>query len=294
MITPGDVITVLKNPARRPRQIKKSGPAKEVRQLLRETDFKPAENRAELEEAYFLAYHEYLKRGYTRRHPSKLKISIYNALPQTATFIAKTRERVISTVTLIVDSSLGLPMDEIYKEELDGLRRKGRKLAEVSMLASDTGMFGKGISLMLNSGKLLLIFNLFKLLFDYAREAAGVQDLCIAIHPKHNITYRYLLFKELGGLKHYRVANGNPAIAKRVDLTTIEDECKERKGLYRMFLARKTEMDKFNRKITLSPSDLKYFFVQKTDIFKKATEEQLNYLKQCYPSYDLASILNGK
>ncbi len=260
--------------------------------FLREIEYKVVETRDELEDAFALVHKEYLNRGYVRSDSAKLRLSIYSALPQTTTFVAKKNERVVATVTLIIDSTLGLPMNSIYKEELDSLRRQGRRIAEVSMLASDTELLGKDVSLMLNSRKLFMIFSLFKILFDYAREIAEIQDLCIAVNPKHDLTYKFLFFEKLGDLKEYKSVEGSPAVAKRLDLTTVEEKCKGRSGLCKMFIVNQTEVEKLTRKLVMNPSDLLYFFKRKTDILEKTATEDIDYLKKCYPSYDFNLILS--
>ena len=163
------------------------------------------------------------------------------------------------------------------------------------MLASDTEFFQGGISMMLNAKKLFFIFNLFKIIFDYARELAKLDYMCITINPKHNLTYEYILFKDLGGLKTYDTVNNAPAIAKYLDLKSSKEECRklDKPGLYQMFFVRKTHPDHFARKALLSPADLKYFFVDKTDTFKQAAKIQMAYIKSCYPAYDFSQILQS-
>lgn len=261
--------------------------------LIGSIDYRVARSRAELEKAYRMVYKEYLKRGYLQESNPELKLSVYNAIPQTTTFVSIFEDEVFSTATLVVDSPLGLPMDDIYHRELEGLRKENKKLCEISMLASDTGLFSEGVSLMLNSKKMFFIFHLFKLVFDYARDHLSLDCICITINPKHALTYDFLLFKDLGGLKTYGAVNGAPALAKYLDLNTINRECEQRRkeGLQQMFLQNRTPPGKYARKITLNPQDLKYFFVEKSHIFQDSSPAQLGYIKQCYPAYDFSQIM---
>jgi len=256
-------------------------------------DFRVARSRQELQNAYRLVYREYLKRGYTKQSDSQLRLSIFNALPKTTTFIAVNSGVILATATVIADSPLGMPMDEIYHRELEPLRKKQHKLCEVSMLASDTTLFHKGTSLLLSSKKMFLVFFLFKTILDYVRYILGLDCICITINPKHNLIYDFLLFKDLGQLKTYRQANNAPAIAKYVDLHTIEKECIKQKkaGMRKMFFQKKSDAEQFRGKFKFSADDLRYFFVQKTDIFKQASVQQLAVIKNCYPTYDFAKII---
>jgi hypothetical protein len=264
--------------------------------FIESVEYRVARNREELEAAYALVYKEYLKRGYIKPDGKPLKLSIFNALPQTTTFIALMDNQLVATATVVPDSHLGLPMDKIYHEELCLLRQRSGKICEVSMLASDTEFFQNGVSMMLNAKKLFFIFNLFKIIFDYARELAKLDYFCITINPKHNLTYEYILFKDLGGgLKEYDTVNNAPALAKYLDLRSAKEECQKlnKPGLYQMFFVRRTHPENFACKAILSPADLKYFFVDKTDIFKQAASLQMAYLESCYPAYDFSKIMQS-
>lgn len=264
-----------------------------LRSFLKAITFRVAQRADELEQAARLVHHEYAKRHYVAGDATDLKLSLFNALPQTTTFLALRDQEVIGTVTLIPDSPLGLPMNAIYHEELDGLRRQGRRLAEVSMLAVRTDLFGRGVFLMLNSKKLFLVFNLFKLLFDYTRFLTSVTTLCIAIHPKHELLYRFLFFHDLGGERVYPGANKNPAIAKVMDLHLAIEECRaaNKLGLYRHFVTKRCKPEQLAQKLLLTPEDLRELFVEKTGLLDRATPDQLRHLQQCYPSYRFQEIL---
>jgi hypothetical protein len=264
-----------------------------LKPFLKTITFRVVQTREELEQAARLVHQEYAKRNYVAGSTVPLKLSRFNALPQTTTFIALMGDEVIGTVTLIPDSPLGLPMDSIYREELEGLRRQGRRLAEVSMLAVRTDLFGRGVFLMLNSKKLFLVFNLFKLLFDYVRFLTSITTLCIAVHPKHDLIYRFLFFHDLAGERVYPGANKNPAIAKILDLHLAVEECRaaNRLGIYRLFVTKRSKPDQLAQKLLLTPEDLQHLFVKQTSVLERATPEQLRHLQQCYPSYRFSEIL---
>lgn len=184
--------------------------------------------RSELEQAFSLVYKEYASRKYIpKNYKSKMRLSLYSALPSTATFIAKQRDKVVATVTLIPDSPMGVPMDKIYKKELDGFRKKKLRIAEVSQLSIDEKLFPKGWFSMFNFGKLIFVFALFKLVFDYARNIAELDELCIAVNPKHQYLYKFIFFEPMGKLKYYGSVNKAPALAFHLSL----NEELKKKGL---------------------------------------------------------------
>lgn len=256
-------------------------------------EYRLARSRQELEAAYSLVYKEYLARGYINESVSKLNLSIYNALPQTATFVAVLEKKIFCTAHLILDSRLKLPMDELYHEELTQLRKQDKRLCEISMLACDPDFFKDGVSVQLNSKKLFFIVYLLKVIFDYVMEYLKYDCICIAINPKHKLTYDYLLFKDLGALKASNHVNNYPVIGKYLDLTTVQKECKDnnKEGLQRMFSQKNAGFDKFRKKFEFTMDDLQYFFVERTDIFRTSSDSQLDYIIQSYPTYNFLKIL---
>ena len=92
-------------------------------------DCRPAVSRKEIKDAFRLVYRRYVERGYIEENPAKMRFTVFNALPDTTTFTCVLRGEVVSTATVVADSPAGLPADEIFREELDELRRQGRPRA---------------------------------------------------------------------------------------------------------------------------------------------------------------------
>ena len=170
-----------------------------------------AQTRNELEQAFSLIYKEYFRAGYVKKAtPSKMLVSIYNLLPKTIVWIVKFNYTVVSTLTQVFDSSLGLPLDEVYKKELDELRSEGRRMVEISALA----ISGKH---RWQNAYMPLFRNMLRHVLS-----CEVTDLCIAVNPKHRTFYKeILLFEDIGEKKYYPKVNA-PSVAMRLDLTTVE------------------------------------------------------------------------
>lgn len=256
-------------------------------------DCRVVRTKEELEKAYALVYKEYLKKGYTKDNPSKLRLSIFNAFPKTATFAAIMENKdIVATATIIPDSPIGLPMDMIYNSELNKLREDKIKLCEISMLVSDSDFCNKMFA-RLSLSRIYFILLFFKVFLDYVTEVLELDYICIAINPKNKIVYDLLLFKDLGEVKDYPDVNNAPAIAKYLDVCTVKEGFSkpQKERLYKIFVVNKTAPEKFAGKIELMPDDLRYFFVEKSDIFKTATPFQLEYIESCYPNYNWAEIM---
>ncbi|MGD2174031.1 MAG: hypothetical protein PVJ27_01410 [Candidatus Brocadiaceae bacterium] len=241
-----------------------------------EIDVRPATSREELEQAFRLVYSSYLQRGYIGPDPSGVRLSVFNALPGTVTFVSVFEERVIATVTVVPDTPMGLPMDEIYHREVQELRDAGRELAEVTMLADRRRELQRALPMLLL---------LMKCVFDYATLVLEANDLCITINPRHQTYYeRYLLFKPLGELKHYPSVRNNPALAKRLDLDRVREECEGNQELVEHFFRNRTSRDLLTRRHQMTQEDLRYFLVELTSTLRNASPEARQMLRECYPA----------
>ena len=187
-------------------------------------DFGLATDRPTLEQAFRLQHDQYVAQGYMDAHPSGWRLSLHNALSATRVFVARCGARVVGTMTLIADSRLGLPMDEIYTDELRSLRGERASLAEVSALAMDPEYQSSGVPILLRLVRMLVIY-----------AAQTVSDLCIAVNPHHAAFYRKAFhFQDIGGLKRYGKVNGAPAIALRLDLAPARSVMRELREGHRM------------------------------------------------------------
>lgn len=179
--------------------------------------FKVADTREELEAAYRLVHDVYVEEGYEDLRRPGVRVNLRYALPTTATIVGKIDDQVVITLTIMGDSPLGLPMDMIFSRELFGLRRDGRWIAEIGALASHPDFRRRQQALALFADKAIT---------KYAIDCLDVDDMVIAINPKHVWVYKHLLlFETLSPeIKEYRYVNDAPAVAMRLDLRT----CRER------------------------------------------------------------------
>ncbi|MCK9603087.1 MAG: hypothetical protein M0R66_01720 [Candidatus Omnitrophica bacterium] len=254
---------------------------------LGEIEYKLASSREELKEAMALVYKEYLTRGYIlqRYYKSNLRITPHNVLAGTTTFIALKEKKVIGAITLLPDSPLGLPMDEKYKKEVDKLRRQGRKICEVGQLATQSDLFGTGLFSMFNFKKLDFVFCLFKLAFQYALYSAKFDDICVVVNPKA-LLFKFIPFEEIGEVKYYgfdRISiKKKPAVAKRLDLRVIQERAKKYPSLAKVFLGERLPEEIFSRRFCFNKEDLRYFFVEKSDVFNQMHPEDIDFVCGAY------------
>lgn len=209
-----------------------------------EIDVYIATQRHELASAYQLVYESYLTRGYVAPHASQMVYRVVNGLPSSRTAVAVDRQqRVIGTVTIVGDNTLGLPMEAIYPEEVQALRAQGRSVAETSGLAVQMG----------RKQSSAVVFALTRFAVQYMCWR-GYHDMLFTINPRHRRFYERLIgATPIGGCRPHEIVQGNPALAYRVDLQRIDQL-----PLYCKYFAEAIPISRFMQP-PVPPEDHRYF-----------------------------------
>lgn len=136
-----------------------------------------------LEQAAFLVDRMYANRGYLheniiQKNPHSITLNTYGQ-----------DGKVIGTVSIGMDSpEEGLVADEGYREELDHLRKLGRKICEFKGLAIDSEIRSR-----------LVVARLFHIAMLYPWGLFGYTDTVIEVTPIHAKFYERMLgFKKIG------------------------------------------------------------------------------------------------
>jgi N-acyl amino acid synthase FeeM len=248
-----------------------------------------------LESAFRLVHDRYVAQNYMPADRSGLRLNLHHILPTTKVFTATVGHRVIGTMTLIQDSPLGLPMDEIYDDELAGIRGRRRRVAEVSAFAIDEGYRTSGAG---------ILIRLIRMLVLYAAEIAELDDVCIAVNPRH-VGFYLRAFpggQQLGALKPYQKVNGAPAVALHLDLDVIRRliVCGRRgdpvRGGVYPFLFDPAESDgiiasllRKNAQAKLTSKQVVYFFSHH-DGLRRASPSQQGFVQSLYPHLDFTAL----
>lgn len=213
--------------------------------------------------------------------PSGLRLSVHYALPTAFPFVAKLGGDVIATVTLFLDSELGLPLDALYSDHADRLREAGRSLAEAGMLADRRGLLGRGIR-----EQLRLMRPLFWKAIDLR-----VDNLLIAVNPKHVAFYeRMLCFEVLGPRRTYSAVRGAPAVLLGLDLAALGPDNVNRPNVRHLFFREEdTAPPAPEWRMTLE--ELLYFYVERTGMLSRLSPRELEVVAAHYPDLDLAAVL---
>lgn len=177
--------------------------------------FRIASRRKELYSALNLVYEAYVYSGLIETNHFEVRVTPFHALPTTEVLVAEHGSDVICTMSLVRDGTLGLPMENIYATEIERRRRQGKHLAEVSCLADDRESCDHSFS---------VVSRLMALTAQCAK-CRGVDELVIAVHPRHAGFYqRFLAFEPIGEVKAYGAVLDNPAVALVMDLNRLQLE----------------------------------------------------------------------
>ncbi|MBI3317461.1 MAG: hypothetical protein HYZ85_05625 [Candidatus Omnitrophica bacterium] len=252
---------------------------------------RPAESWYEISQAFRLIYRQYLMRGYCRPNPTEMHYNYFCMLPQSRAFIVESDKKILGTISLIPDSPCGLPMESLFPMEISKLRAPGRKLAEVGFLALDLDRFGKKRFSLTDFRKLSCTFQLFKIMFDYARQM-GVTDLVIAMHPKHKELYEYLTFETLGPVKSYEGACGNPALPMRMNIPQAEEHTATHHGKGMYFLKDRIPKEILSRHFCWTAQDIYDLTLKFQPLWEDIPQNAKDYLKFCYPSLQFSNALS--
>lgn len=156
----------------------------------------------------------YAWRGYAGTHQ-------FGDDPNRITLTASDKGKAVGTLTLGIDSPIGLMADQVFKEEMDQHRARGAKVCEFTKLAFDTSVRSK-----------TALANLFHLAVIYARDIHHCTDIFIEINPRHRRFYEHMLgFQRQGELKVNPRVNA-PAYLLRVGLEYVTEQIKIHGGTF--------------------------------------------------------------
>ena len=195
----------------------------EIKTELDSFTFRTATSPEDYLSAFNLVYKAFLKVRFIKPSQTPFRLAPQHCNKYSRVFIGLHKEngieKLVYSISIFPDSENGLPMDMVFKEELDRLRAEGRYLVEAGHLAADP-------SCKLNTMHVPMLGN--KILHQYASKHLNADDIVIAIHPKFQWFYEeLLLFEKMGEIESYAYANNNPAVAMRLDLKTMKTRYKK-------------------------------------------------------------------
>lgn len=228
-----------------------------------------AETKANKIKAYSLIYHEYFKKGYVAAHHSKMWYSKYDALPSTYTIVAKEGHDVVGCLTVVKDSQMSLPANDIYQSELSPLQ-KSHQISEIISLGLDSSRKTESV----------VLAKILDLSYIIAKEVHFSNGFIITVNPRHQFFYkRKLLFKKIGHEKSFKKVQQAPAVLLHIDFKTIKDEMKDlkTKTIYKTLIGvpLKENALRFKKMKCANIQELDFFFQQQRDFFKSMSKAEI-------------------
>ena len=236
----------------------------------------------DLQNAYRLVHDVYVEAGYIRADTSGIRLRMFEASPDEATFVAKVGERIVGVVSVSADSpDLGLPSDGCFKKELDELRATGARLAEMTNQAvvADYRKSGVATELMRCAA---------------AHVIRGPFDETVAvISPNHGAFYKILGFREVGPQRSYSETVFDPVVALSAEMgqyrTPVSDADDETRRFVLDFMAGGNpfmpQVEKWARNAAAHFRDsqlLRQLFISETAFITQCSKADLAFLQRIW------------
>jgi hypothetical protein len=147
----------------------------------------------EVEEAWSLVYQAYLRDDLIDPNPYQIHTTEQAAGPRTAVILACLGPLLVGTLSIYSDENQGLPLDSVYRREVDALRMSGTVM-EIGMFADRREHMNRS-----TDG----LFELMRFAFYFAVHMR-IDHAIIGVHPRHAPFYMRLLgFQRLGAVRSY-------------------------------------------------------------------------------------------
>ncbi len=236
--------------------------------------------------AWALAYRVYLEKEYARPNDQRLWYSLHDALPEALTVMIEKNSELIGAVTVVPDSPLGLPADEIFPAETAAMRRGGSRLAEAVSLVQENLSERAG---------LLVVAKLCELTCLVAQRLLGASDLVITVNPRHEDYYRrMMLFGRWGEEAACTKVSGAPAVFLALNFADMNAHvagaamADAPRTLYRRFMdertARATAAELRRQIRPLEEAVLQRYFIERRPLLTAASIGARRYFEGRYPT----------
>ncbi len=180
------------------------------------TDFAPARNGLALRTAHSLNQqrmaHQLVGRRYAAKGYQYSAPAEANA-PNQITLNAGDLDSAVGTLTVRLDSSLGLYADEIFGAEIDALRQAGRKVCEFTKLALGDELPSQRI-----------LAALFHMAFIHAHHIRQFDVAVVEVNPRHVGYYRRMLGFKVCSEPRTNLRVNAPAVLLSVTFDHIREQ----------------------------------------------------------------------
>jgi hypothetical protein len=171
--------------------------------------------------ASVLVQQRYAWRGYD--------VGVITVRPNRITLSAYDHDEAIATISVGLDSGLGLFVDKLYGAEVDQIRAQRRKVCEFTKLAVDGSVRSKTV-----------LAALFHIAYIYARRINRCTDLLVEVNPRHVLFYRLMLGFSDWGPERLDPRVRAPAVLLRLRLAYAERQIAKMGGRIELGLKKRS------------------------------------------------------
>jgi len=161
----------------------------------------------EIQTACNLVYKNYTQLGLYDTNCSEIRIQNYQLLSTTdihCLWHPNYFNVLLATVSLIKDNNCPLPIESLYPEEINNIRKQYGDIAELTCFAINDNRYNISVECILSS----LFFRVFEMLED-----SNIKYVVACCNRKHAVFYKkYIGAVQLGSLKNYSLVNNKEAI----------------------------------------------------------------------------------
>jgi hypothetical protein len=176
----------------------------------------------EVLEAWHLVYKSYRADDLIDVNPFEIHTTPQAVGPNTAVVTACIGPLAVGTISGYADGPLGLPLDSVYRTELEQLRHSGRKLMEVGLFADRREHLNRAAE---------GLFELMRFAYFFGIHS-NIDDFVIGVHPRHAAFYmRLIAFEKIGQVKTYPTVKDHAVVLLRLKLDERMEGNKLPKGL---------------------------------------------------------------
>jgi len=179
--------------------------------------FETAHNVNKMTDAWRLVYEVYKQSGLIAPNPYKIHTTARATNDRTAVFHGSRDSTLESTLTAVVDGPDGLPLDSVFKPQLDTMRRNAKRLMECCMFAhAGQHAQAEGASAVPQIGTSLI--NLMRLAFWYGVHSS-VSDFVLGVPANQTAFFtRAFGFKQIAPEQKDTTLNNQPVALLHGDL----------------------------------------------------------------------------
>jgi hypothetical protein len=217
----------------------------------------------------------YNQNGLGFTHPSGMWFSTAELLPNTTTILIFNKDKIVASLSTLLDSEFGLPVDDVFREEVDYRRKIGYKLAEIYSLGVNVGV---------HESKIILA-KLFNFISIINYNIYNATQTLITVMPRHAKFYKEkLLFEEYGQLGFHKKTGVRCKLLAHNHSNSIQVNASYRSKTFFDYFVSDDEskaIAEMLKKIIvpISSDEFKYFYNIKPEITDSSTPEQKKYIE---------------